>query len=59
MLDFRPGGERAHCQLTRADRIDRDFLFGNARHPVLAQGEPLRLAIGGHTGKPGLSPGWN
>jgi len=48
MLDFRPGGKRA-CQLTRGfDGIDHDFLFGNARHPVLAPGcTPFPSRLGG------------
>ena len=33
MLDFRPGIERAHQLTARIDRIDRAFLFGNARFP--------------------------
>jgi len=57
MLDFRPGGKRA-CQLTRGfDGIDRDFLFGNARHPVLAPGcTPFPSRLGGTQVGWGLSP---
>jgi hypothetical protein len=52
MLDFRPGAKRA-CQLTaRIDGIDRDFLFGNARPPLLAPGmQLLPLVFGDHTGE--------
>jgi len=50
-------GESEHSQLTaRIDGIDRAFLFGNARHLVLAPDPPLRLAIGGHTGELGPGP---
>jgi len=50
-------GKSEHSQLTaRIDGIDRAFLFGNARHPVLDPDPPLRLAIGGHTGKLGPGP---
>ena len=47
-----------HCQLSaRIDGIDRGFLFGNARGTRARPGlHPLALAIGGHTGKIGLSP---
>jgi len=38
MLDFR-SGEKQPCQLTTwIDGTDPDFLFGTARHPVLALG---------------------
>jgi hypothetical protein len=57
MLDFRPGAERAFQLTARIDRIDRDFLFWNARHPCSRPGvQPLPLAFGGHTGKQGLGP---
>jgi hypothetical protein len=57
MLDFRPGAKRA-CQLTaQIDGIDRDFLFGNARPPLLAPGvQLLPLVFGGYTGGQGPSP---
>jgi len=51
-------GESEHASSpARIDGIDRTFLFGNARHPMLAPGlHPISPAFGGHTGKPGLSP---
>jgi len=57
VLNFRTASSE-HCQLTaRIDGIDRDFLFGNACGTRARPGlQPLPLAIGGRTGKLGLSP---
>ena len=47
MLDFRPGAKRALPARAQVDRIDRGFLFGNARHPVHPWAHPFasRLRI--------------
>ena len=48
MLNFRPGGKPSTPAHPRIDRIDRAFLFGNARHPVLAPGcTPFPSHLGG------------
>ena len=38
MLDFRPGVNRSSRLTAQIDGIDRDFLFGNIRLPLLARG---------------------